>query len=234
MMYMPPQDPSRATLVLVHGGAHGSWCWDRIVPLIEEHGTGLVTMNLPCTDEDAGAATYSEVVLDSLAAVRGPIVLVGHSLAGLVIPLVASRRPVAHQVFLAAFMPIPGMSLSDQQREDRPFFPFPATRAELKQRWYNRCSAEDAEWAFAQTTVQASRPLEEKTPLHEWPSTPSTYVVCSDDRACRPAWAKAASAALFGKAPTLIAEADHSPFLSRPAELARTLLGIADTVATRS
>jgi len=46
------------------------------------------------------------------------VVLVGHSLGGLTIPLVAERRPVARLVFLSALLPVPGRSLIDQLEDD--------------------------------------------------------------------------------------------------------------------
>ena len=39
---------------------------------------------------------------------RGDVILVGHSLGGLTIPVVAEHRPVAGLIFLCAFLPDPG------------------------------------------------------------------------------------------------------------------------------
>ena len=33
--------------VLVHGAWHGEWCWDRIVPLLQDAGHRVLTFDLP-------------------------------------------------------------------------------------------------------------------------------------------------------------------------------------------
>jgi Alpha/beta hydrolase family len=53
-----------------------------------------------------------------------------------------------------------------------------------------------------------------------WMTVPSSYVVCADDRAVRPE-AQRERAVLVGASVEL--DSDHSPFLSRPAELARVI-----------
>ncbi|MCH9016489.1 MAG: alpha/beta fold hydrolase, partial [Chloroflexi bacterium] len=35
------------TFVLVHGASHGSWCWDKVVPLLEAQGHEAVAVDLP-------------------------------------------------------------------------------------------------------------------------------------------------------------------------------------------
>jgi pimeloyl-ACP methyl ester carboxylesterase len=66
-------------------------------------------MDLPCEDGSLSFDDYAAAVEN----VDGEeLVLVGHSLAGLTIPLVAARRPVRRLVFLCALVPIPGMTLA--------------------------------------------------------------------------------------------------------------------------
>src|SRR5690606_17382493 len=141
----------RPTVALVHGGAHGAWCWDRFVPILEGYGYETVAMDLPASDESAGCAEYAEVVLDSIAHIDVPIVLVVHSLGGLTIPLVASARQVVGMIFIAALLPNPGMSFREQQatESDHIMFPYSGGFLGLRQRFYNRCSLEDADWAMS-------------------------------------------------------------------------------------
>jgi hypothetical protein len=74
------------TFALLHGTFHGAWCWDLLRPELERRGHRTVAMDLPCPDPDAGAARYAEVVAEAVEP-SAEVVLVGHSLAGLVIPL---------------------------------------------------------------------------------------------------------------------------------------------------
>lgn len=90
-------------IILVHGSYHGAWCWDLVLPELERRGHRVVAVNLPISDPTAGADRYADVVVDAMDSATEPAV-VGHSMGGLVIPLVAARRPVSQLVFLAGFL----------------------------------------------------------------------------------------------------------------------------------
>ena len=108
-----------STFALVHGAWHGAWCWERLVPELEARGHRTVAMDLPSDRAEATFETYAGVVLDALAADRADdVVLVGHSLAGLTVPLVAAQRAVRHVVYLCALVPVPGRTFLDQSRTE--------------------------------------------------------------------------------------------------------------------
>lgn len=113
---MPPD----VTFGLVHGSGHRSSCWDPLVGELSRRGFRSVAVDLPCDRADAGAADYAEAVTGALRDVAGPLILVGHSLGGLTIPVVATRRPVALLVYLCAVLPDPGRSLAQQLGDDGP------------------------------------------------------------------------------------------------------------------
>ena len=100
------------TFALVHGGWHGAWCWERVVPLLEERGHVAVAVDLPCDDPAAGLDTYAELVCQSLAGADDDVIVVGRSLGGLTIPLVAARRPVRHLIYLCALVPDVGRGIA--------------------------------------------------------------------------------------------------------------------------
>src|SRR6516162_5574618 len=79
-----------STFCLVHGAFHGSWCWQLLGAELESRGHRVVAPDLPCEDPAAGATRYAEVVLAALAGSEPPV-LVGHSLAGLTVPLVVAQ-----------------------------------------------------------------------------------------------------------------------------------------------
>ncbi len=99
---------------LVHGGWHGGWCWQLVQAELAARGHTSVAPDLPITDPAAGAVAYADAVLAALPA--EPVVLVAHSLAGLVAPLVAAAAPVRRVVYLAAMLPEPGRSVDDRAR----------------------------------------------------------------------------------------------------------------------
>jgi hypothetical protein len=68
--------------------------------------------------------------------------------------------------------------------------------------------------------------MSEITPLATWPQVESSSIVCRDDRALNPEWARVAARDRLGVAPIEL-DGAHSPFLTRPAELAQILDAIA-------
>lgn len=99
---------------LVHGAFQGAWCWDLLIPYLTAQGHQTVAMDLPIEDADATLSQFADVVIQALPKTDDDIVLVGHSMAGTVIPLVAEARQVRQLVFLAALIPYPGISTIDQ------------------------------------------------------------------------------------------------------------------------
>jgi len=223
-------------IALVHGSYHGAWCWDLLRPELERLGHRVITMDLPVSDPGLGAADYATAVEGALE--RGSdLMLVGHSMAGLVIPLVAARRPVRKLVFLAAFLPVPGKSAMDQRSTeaidgripprtaewtdlgDDVWMVGPNTATEL---FFHDAPPAVVRWATQRLRPQSYRVMNEMTPLTAWPDVESRSIVLRDDRALNPEWVRASSRERLGVEAIEIG-GSHSPFLSRPAELAQAL-----------
>jgi pimeloyl-ACP methyl ester carboxylesterase len=223
------------TFALVHGAQHGGWCWERLAPLLEERGHRVVAPDLPCDDPDAGIAQYAQVLIDVLDGVDDDVVLVGHSLGSLTIPVVARRRPIQRLVFLCSVPTGPGPAI-DADLAGMVTPAFLNARRTIDEHdceslhaddaiavWYADCEPADQAWAVSRLRPQSRRPLIEVSPLDRWPDVPSTVVLGRDDRCVNMAWAlPAATARLDGAAP-IVLDGGHSPFLARPAELAATL-----------
>lgn len=99
---------------LVHGANQGIWCWERLIPELEAQGHQTITMDLPIDDPSTTLSNYADVVIQSLQGIDEDIILVGHSMAGMIIPIVASQRPIDHLIFLGGLIPQIGMSGLDQ------------------------------------------------------------------------------------------------------------------------
>jgi pimeloyl-ACP methyl ester carboxylesterase len=227
-----------ATFGLVHGAGHGAWCWERLIPELETRGHQAVAMDLPCEDPAAGCVRYAQVV-DRAIPPAEDLVLVGHSLAGLTIPLVAARRPVRRLVFLCALVPLFGRSLTEQVAAEPEMYhpvglghpgritdPDGTTwfrdEAAARDIFYNDCAPEDARWAFARLRRQAVAPRREPCPLSAWPPGERTYILCREDQAVSPDWSRRAARQRLG-VEAIELDGSHSPFLSRPAGLAAVL-----------
>jgi pimeloyl-ACP methyl ester carboxylesterase len=140
------------TFALVHGAWHGAWCWERLTPILQQAGHDVVAMDLPIEDCSASFDTYADVVCVALDECDDDVVLVGHSLGGQIIPLVAARRAVRHWAYLCAYVPDIGRSLADQLG-DEPDMLNPACYAGLKTDTQSRVAWADS--ALARTLMYA-------------------------------------------------------------------------------
>jgi len=62
----------------------------------------------------------------------------------------------------------------------------------------------------------------EPYPLERWPDVELVTILCEDDRAISPAWARWVAAHRL-RTGAVVLPGGHSPFLSRPRELAASL-----------
>lgn len=241
-----------ARFVLVHGSFHGAWCWERLSPLLEAVGHQVITPNLPGSGEDpapienADLASYATRVAGVIDGVAGPVVLVGHSMGGIVAAQVAELRP--HR--LSALVYVNGLMLRDGESlgsfleahahldvddlvlknmevsADGSEARFPAGKA--RDVFYNTCAVEDAAWAAARLGPQRTKIYGE--PLRLTPErfglVPRAYVRGLKDNAVSPAYQDA----MLENTPcerVFDLDGDHSPFLSAPHALATVLQQVA-------
>jgi pimeloyl-ACP methyl ester carboxylesterase len=237
--------------VLVHGGFHGAWCWDRTTPELERLGHEAVAIDLPGHGEKADD-TRPTTVAGRVAAITEVMqagdVLVGHSGGGFDISLAANTAPelVGHLVFLAAALPREGRTMPEAMVmdldgevvadfdvtgmlqhlhfDDDGTMTFPDVEGP-RQLFFHDCDETTVQWAFARLCAErggetSSQPL--SVPRLWEAQPPRSYVRCLQDRA-KPLWLSEVVTARLGVEPLTI-DASHSPFLSRPAELAELLV----------
>ncbi len=221
---------------LVHGAHLGAWSWNLLVPELERRGHQTVAMDLPLEDPDAGAVRYAETVLQALQGVGDDVVLVGHSMTGLVIPIVANQRPVRKLVYLAAGIPKVGTSLierishgdeSDMFNSVAPAKDPSQDEAVAMKLLFHDCEPDVANWAIANLRPQASALIfSEISPLQSMPNVESAYIVCTEDRTFTLAWSKRAAYELLG-VEAIALPGGHCPQISRPVHLAEILTSVA-------
>jgi pimeloyl-ACP methyl ester carboxylesterase len=102
------------TIILVHGGWHGAWCWNKVLPLLKERDIKFMAIDLPSHGLDktpVASVTFDDYVnkvVASVNSVEGPVILLGHSSGGIPIAQAAEQlkeEKVSALVFLDAFMP---------------------------------------------------------------------------------------------------------------------------------
>jgi len=224
------------TFVLVHGVCAGGWCWEPLTQELRQRGHTVVAPDLPCDDPTAGLGDYATTV-ERAVGDAGDVVVVGHSTSGLVIPLVAARRPVRELVYLCALVPSPGKSQLDEG------FDFRGVDVEewqvdngdgsfsVRPGALLRHIAQDADPVVADAAEpwfrrQYYTPFLEPCPLDALPDVASRYILCRDDHLVRPEWSRQIARDRLG----VVAEelpGSHSPMVSRPNELADALMATA-------
>jgi pimeloyl-ACP methyl ester carboxylesterase len=233
-----------ATFGLVHGAWHGAWCWELLVPELERRGHRAIAMDLPCEDRTASFFDYSDAVRAALGD-ASEVVLVGHSMAGITIPLVALSRPVRLLVFLCALVPDQPGDTTEGGPQTHPDGAFDALvrhedgshswpSAETAARTlYQDCRPELVDSAFARLRPQQTALWDGWSPMERWPEVAIASIHCRDDRAVNPAWSSWIARNRLGVESTEL-PGGHSPMLARPAALADALVAAADTAVATS
>lgn len=233
-----------AVFLLVHGSWHGAWCWSRVAPRLEAVGQRAVALDLPAHGADRRPAwrvtfgTYVQSVQAAAAACGAPVIVVGHSMGGMVITQAVANAPelFSAMIYLCAFVPIPGESVFSLGRQDRESLVSesvtlrPTAVRMRKERaravFYSDCTPEDAEWAASQLCPEPLFPQFGRLRARHPIDLPRAYVECTQDRALSISWQRAmASRASIGSVVTM--NSGHSPFLSAPDQLVGHLLELA-------
>src|SRR4051794_26607968 len=204
------------TFALVHGAWHGGWCWERVAAELAGRGHDVIAPDLPCEDVSAGFEDYADVVVAALHDAGDDVVVVGHSLAGLTIPHVATRRPVRRLVFLCALLPAVGRSFADQFGLGEPMLDGGyaagierdaqarsawADEALARRHFYADCAEADAHAAFVRLRPQATDHYADVFTLDTPAAVPASYILCTEDRMVRPEWSRSAAAERLGVRP---------------------------------
>ncbi len=233
-----------STYVLIHGAWHGGWCWSRVAPMLRQKGHTVLAPDLPGHGEDKTpvAQITLQTYVDSVAALLDrqaePVILVGHSMGGLVISQVAESRSekIRKLVYVCAFLLRDGETLGAIAERDSDALVMPnlvvtedqvsarLNEDMITQAFYSECTPEDAMAAQSKLVSQALAPF--MTPLQltddKFGRLPRVYIECTRDRAIsitiqREMYKNSACSEIH----TL--NTDHSPFLSTPRELTSLL-----------
>jgi pimeloyl-ACP methyl ester carboxylesterase len=234
---------STATVVLVHGAWHDARCFERLVAALEARGVPAIAVDRPghgASPEPLGdVESDAAAVRRALATIDGPVVLVGHSYGGAVITEAGDAPNVTHLVYLSAFVLDAGETVNHQEGvgEHEPSDLFTPGAIEFRddgttmidleiapRAFYHDCDDATVREAVAQLQPQATATLTGKVTHAPWKTTPSTYIVCADDRAIVPSLQRWMAQRCRD---VVELPASHSPFLSMPDRLADVLAGIA-------
>lgn len=187
-------DASRTTVVLTHGAFADGSSWRGVIPILEAKGLRVVAVQNPLSSlADDVAATRR--VIDQQP---GPVVLVGHSWAGVVISEAGNDDKVKALVYVSAFAPDANQSIADITKD----LPAPPWASELHKDSAGYLTLSDKAVrqffapdlpAAAQRVVAATQGpwysgcLDEKVTHPAWRDRPSSFVVSTEDQMIAPA-----------------------------------------------
>ena len=114
-----PSKKTVHTYVLVHGAWMAPYCWEKVSRDLKKTGAHVVIVQLPGHGSDTTATytlsldVYRDKVIDEINKIDGPVILVGHSMAGMVISQVAEKVPakIEKLVYVGAYLGTNGQTL---------------------------------------------------------------------------------------------------------------------------
>jgi pimeloyl-ACP methyl ester carboxylesterase len=215
-------------IVLVHGAWADGSCWSKVIALLEAKGFHAVAVQNPLTSfADDVAATKRIIALQD-----GPVVLVGHSYAGVVITEAGNDPKVAGLVYVAAFAPGEGESINSVSK---PYPPAPlgselrpdaqgfltATRKGIAEDMAQDLPEKEQQILTATQGQTAAAVFGATVTTAAWRSKPSWAVIAGNDRAIPPELEKDEAAAI--KATSITLPTNHLAMLSHPREVAELI-----------
>jgi len=106
--------------VLIHGAWHGGWCWEGVIKELKKAGHTAAAPTMPGHQPGDDRSkikfdTYVNKIVETLNRQASPVVLVGHSSAGLLLQASAPKAPdkIEQLIFLNAFILPDGKSQFD-------------------------------------------------------------------------------------------------------------------------
>ena len=222
-----------STFVLVPGAGGQAWYWHRLVPELRARGHEAIAVDLPAADDGAGFTEYADAVVSAIGDRRAPV-LVGQSLGGFTVSLVAERVPVDQIVLLNAMVPKPGESAGEWWEATGQA----AARARYAEREGRTAEGFDplvdflhdvppdivAEAMAGGEIVQSGTPFEKPWPLAAWPDVPTRFLQGREDRFFPLEFQRRVVAERLPGVEVEELPGGHCVALSRPVELVVALL----------
>jgi len=223
--------------IFMAGSETHSGAWDSTRGYLAQRGFNSTLIDWSGTPWDLGLESAVDHLLKDVE-IQSDSMLVGHSIAGLFLPLVANAISAQCEIYLSALTPRPDMSFFDQllAGED-PFHsewaagygemsrskePTVTHRGFLEHFLFHDCGANavNVYWKGMEKSAEG-------TYMSSYPAAPlqdrrRAYIVCSKDRALRPEWQRHAAFESLGIQAVEIASG-HCPHLAMPRELAQLL-----------
>jgi len=228
---------NKLNIVLVHGAFADGSHWRHIIPRLYEAGHRVMAAQNPLTslaDDVANTQKLAEWM-------EGPTLLVGHSYGGAVITGAGRASNVVGLVYLAAFAPAEGESLSSMLAgsDPAPGLASISTAFDDDFLWHRQdtfhdafCQDLDDTEALIMATTQrplARRCFEDVTGEPAWKTKPSWYQVSAQDRMIPPQTQRKMAERIHARE-TIELDTSHASFATRPTQVLELITNAAAAV----
>jgi pimeloyl-ACP methyl ester carboxylesterase len=223
--------PRVRNVVLVHGAYADGSSYARVIPLLRARGLVVTAVQNPLTSlADDVAATRR-----AIARQDGPVILVGHSSAGMVITEAGNDPKVAGLVYISAIIPDDGQSATDalkgypptpggpEQKPDAAGY-LTLTRKGMMEDFVPDIPVAERELVLATQGDWNSTFLQERVTTAAWKTRPS-WVIAVNDRMVPPQHERDSARKIGATLVTI--DSGHVPMLSKPAEVAAVIVDAA-------
>lgn len=228
-------------LLLLHGAWHAGATWDAVATPLRQRGFEVLTPDLPghgtneVPSQKVSLRHYVDAVHKLLQSLASPAIVVGHSMAGMVLAQSTSNFPelIREAIYLCAYLPRDGESVFDlialERGEGGALAIEQALRMSDDKRtcgvdptlasslFYGDVEANTAAHAVTALRPQSTLPLAGKVKLNEenFAQVPRTYICCTRDQVI-PLEQQHRMVQRQPCQELLQVDSDHSPFLSHP------------------
>jgi pimeloyl-ACP methyl ester carboxylesterase len=217
------------TVVFVHGAFADGSSWNKVMPLLQANGLKTISVQNPLTSL-ADDVAFTRRALEQA---EPPVVLVGHSWAGMVITEAGNDKKVKSLVYISALAPSVGESVHDIFKDEKkvPGLANPIVDKSgfmsLSEDAIVKYFAPDIPKADAKLIASsqgklATKSLDEKVTIAAWKNKPNWFVVSLNDKMIHPDVLRKAAEKI--KATTVSLATSHVSMLSKPKLVAKVIL----------
>ncbi|KAJ6178134.1 hypothetical protein N7519_008595 [Penicillium mononematosum] len=248
---------TKPTIVLVHGAWHGSWCWRFQIPALEALGYAVEAVDLPCVSGVVGTTQFDDAahvrsVVESQTSMGKRVVVLAHSYAGPIASAAIkglSEKGVLGMVALCAYIFPGGMDQGAAIRDigDLPYVTWNMPTEGLFQTkdprslFFPPDVPEDrVDWAVSQLRPQSMAANMGIVPPQAWQDDAYIgrlgYIRCTADVVISIEQQDGMVLGAGGQEKWVVRTLEgsgHSPFLSRPHEVATAFDEIVNAFETK-
>jgi len=236
---MPATDSSAIrNIVLVHGGFVDGSGWAAVYGILKKDGYDVAVVQNPTLS----LADDVAVTKRAIAAQGGPVLLVGHSYGGVVITEAGTDPKVAGLVYIAAFAPDKGESVSSLIKDPPPGAPVPPIlppqdgflfldKPKFQFSFAGDVDADTAAFMASSQVPWGVEALSGTITEPAWKTKPSWYLVSTEDRMIPPP-AQGNMSKRAGSTVTEVA-GSHAVYVSQPKSVAAFIEKAANEVAAK-